>query len=327
MEQRPVRLSPDRQEMVSKRLSVVLRHDKGEFQLRFDERALVPLDDVLQLPIMRKKKIDRDQIMAAIFYNDKQRFRAVIKAGRTFIGASQGHSFKVNPESVHTRASAAEMPSLVHGTRYDFLQSIFQHGIRPGGLREGHRQMVHCLPDEPASAKFYPPGVDVVLHISPQKSDATWYRSENGYYMTSDVVPAKAIEMVSVIGIPDVVLAEGGRPPDLKAVAKLALRVQSKGSRASAPSASTAERAYMTAPPAFCCCSYANTRLIIKPNQSYHDHCCQDLPLLVHINCSVPRMPEKSKVRMPYATQGYRQCKQRRQGVFTIMQISLMFSL
>ena len=55
--------------MVSKRLLAVLRHDKGEFQLRFDERALVPLEDVLQLPIMRNKRIDRRQIMSAIYHN------------------------------------------------------------------------------------------------------------------------------------------------------------------------------------------------------------------------------------------------------------------
>ena len=150
------------------------------------------------------------------------------KAGKTFIGASQGHSFKIDPESVHTHTPTEKMPSLVHGTRYDFLQSVLQHRIRPGGLREGHRQMVHCLPDSPSSAKFYPPGVDVVLHISPLKADVKWYRSANGYYMTSETVPAKAIVMVSVVGSSEVVRAEGDRPPDLKSVAKAVLRVQSR---------------------------------------------------------------------------------------------------
>ena len=187
--------------MVSKRLSVVLRHDKGEFELRFDERALVPLEDVLRLPIMHKKRIDRKQIMSAIYHNDKKRFRAVIKDGKTFIGASQGHSFRINPDSAHTRTPTENVPALVHSTHYDFLQSILQHGIRPGGLREDHRQMVHCLEDKPSAARFYPPGVDVVLHISPQKTDATWYRSENDYYMTSETVPAKAIYKVSVVAV------------------------------------------------------------------------------------------------------------------------------
>ena len=230
-EEVPQPLSPDQQEMVSKRLSVVLRHDKGEFELRFDERALVPLEDVLRLPIMYKKRIDRKQIMSAIYHNDKKRFRAVIKDGKTFIGASQGHSFRINPGSVHTRTPTENVPALVHSTHYDFLQSILQHGIRPGGLREDHRQMVHCLEDKTSAARYYPPGVDVVLHISPQKTDATWYRSENDYYMTSETVPAKAIYKVSVVGSSDVVYAEGDRPPDLKAVAKAVLRVQSKGSR------------------------------------------------------------------------------------------------
>ena len=70
----PRPLSKDRQEMVSKRLSVVLRHDKGEFQLRFDDRALVPLDDVLNLPIMYKQHIDRQQVLSAIHHNDKKTF-------------------------------------------------------------------------------------------------------------------------------------------------------------------------------------------------------------------------------------------------------------
>ena len=53
--------------------------------------------------------------------------------------------------------------------------------------------MVHCLKDDPSSAKFYPPGVDVVLHILAQKN-VIGYKSANGYYMTSETVPAKAIE-------------------------------------------------------------------------------------------------------------------------------------
>ena len=144
--------------MVSKRLSVVLRHDKGEFQLRF-------LEDVLNRPIMYKQHIDRQQVLSAIHHNDKKRFRVVERDGQTFVGANQGHSFSIDPERVHTRARTAEMPNLVHATHYDFLQSILQSGVRPGGLREGRRQMVHCLPRTPSSARYYPPGVDVVLHV------------------------------------------------------------------------------------------------------------------------------------------------------------------
>ena len=246
----PRPLSKDRQEMVSKRLSVVLRHDKGKLQLRFDDRVLVPLEDVLNLPIMYKQHIDRQQILSAIHHNDKKRFRAVERDGQTFVGANQGHSFSIDPERVHTRARTAEMLNLAHATHYDFLQSILQSGIRPGGLREGHRQMVHCLPDTPSSARYYPPGVDVVLHISPQHTGVQWYRSENGYYMTKETVPSKSITMVSVMGSDEVVRAEGDLPPDLRTVAKIVLRVQSKGSRTSAPSGSSASRAYMPALPA-----------------------------------------------------------------------------
>ena len=278
----PQPLSPDLQEMVSKRLSVVLRHDKGEFNLRFDERALVPLEDVLQLPIMRSKRIDRKHIMSAIYHNDKKRLRGA-RDEKMFIGASQGHSFKINPDCVHTRTPTEKMPVLVHGTHYDFLQSILQHGIRPGGLREGHRQMVHCLKDDPSAAKFYPPGVDVMLHISPQKTDATWYRSENGYYMTSETVPAKAIDKVSVVGSSDVVYAEGDQA---------VLRVQSKGSRHSAPARSSASRAYMSAFNASGCRRNATPAgQVVQPIHVRSNMTRQDSDFLEHITGRAPRGP------------------------------------
>ena len=282
----PRPLSKDRQEMVSKRLSVVLRHDKGEFQLRFDDRALVPLEDVLNLPIMYKQHIDRQQVLSAIHHNDKKRFRVVERDGQTFVGANQGHSFSIDPERVRTRARPAEMPSLVHATHYDFLQSILQSGIRPGGLREGHRQMVHCLPDTPSSARYYPPGVDVVLHISPQHTGVQWYRSENGYYMTKETVPPQSITMVSVLGSEEVVQAEGDLPPDLRTVAKIVLRVQSKGSRTSAPSGSSASRAYMFALPA---CRHTNSSQI-------HNQMRRSVPPC-HIT---PRQDDVSSAACPY---------------------------
>ena len=281
----PRKPSQDRQEMVSKRLSVVLRHDKGEFQLRFDDRALVPLEDVLNLPVMYKQHIDRQQVLSAIHHNDKKRFRVAERNSQTFAGANQGHSFSIDPERVHTRARPAEMPSLVHATRYDFLQSILQSGIRPGGLREGHRQMVHCSPDTPSSARYYPPGVDVVLHISPRRTSVQWYRSENGYYMTKETVPPQSITMVSVLGT-DEVVPEGGLPPDLRTVARIVLRVQSKGSRTSAPSGSSASRAYMIALPA-----YGRTN-----SSRFHSQMCRSVPI-----CNAtPRQDKVSAATCPY---------------------------
>ena len=77
--------------------------------------------------------------------------------------------------------------------------------------------------------------------------------------------------MVSVVGSFAVVRAEGNQLPDLKAVAKAVLRVQSQGSRASAPSGSSASRAYMSASHASQCSrNAALTRKVGK-----HEHQCQ----------------------------------------------------
>ena len=282
----PRPLSKDRQEMVSKRLSVVLRHDKGEFQLRFDDRALVPLDDVLNLPIMYKQHIDRQQVLSAIHHNDKKRFRVVEQDGRTFVGANQGHSFGIDPERVHTRVQQKDMPSLVHATHYDFLQSILKSGIRPGGLRSEYRQMVHCLEDTPAARRYFPQAADIVLHVDPRRTSVSWYRSENDYYMTKETVPPKSITKVSILGSDEVVRAEGDLPPDLRTVARIVLRVQSQGSRTSAPSGSSATRAYMVALPA---CGHTNS-------SQFYSRLCRSVPPCY----ATHRQDENSAATCPY---------------------------
>ena len=118
-----------------------------------------------------------------------------------------------------------------------------------------------------------------------------------------------------------------GKPTSALRRIKARPSVLNKGSRTSAPSVSTAGRAYMTASFAHCSRGSANTSQYITPNMSYRDHERQDLPLLEKVNCSVPRLPETSQVSMPYAKQGNKQSEQRWQGVFSKMQISFIFSL
>ena len=85
----PRRLNHERQEKVSKRLSVCLRHKRGEFGLRFDERAMMTLDNLLQLPIIYKPGISRDEIISAVHFNVKKRFRIAMVAGERKIGATK----------------------------------------------------------------------------------------------------------------------------------------------------------------------------------------------------------------------------------------------
>ena len=53
----PRRLNSDRDRTISKRLAVVLRHDKGEFKLPFLPNMTTPVTEVLQLRIMTKMAV------------------------------------------------------------------------------------------------------------------------------------------------------------------------------------------------------------------------------------------------------------------------------
>ena len=289
IEEVPQPLSPDQQEMISKRLSVVLRHDKGEFQLRFDERALVPLDEFLQLPIMRTKRIDRKQVLS-VYRSDKQRFRAVIKAGKTFIGASQGHSFKIDPDRAHTHTPTEKMPSLVHGAHYDFLQSILQHGIRPGGLREGHRQ-VALLAGQPLVSQVLPAGRGCrAPHFTTENGCPTVQVSQRLLHDQRDCTGQGYRNGLGIVGSSEVAHAERDRPSDLKAVAQTVLRVQTKGSRTSAPSRSSALRAYMSALNASCCFRRATLeRQVGKPVHKCPNASRQDPPSRAYRRSSTQR--------------------------------------
>ena len=56
------RLNSDRDRTISKRLAVVLRHDKGEFKLPFLPNMTTPLTELLQFRIMTKMAVAEDRV-------------------------------------------------------------------------------------------------------------------------------------------------------------------------------------------------------------------------------------------------------------------------
>ena len=104
--------------------------------------------------------------------------------------------------------------------------------------------------------------------------------------MTKETVPPKSITKVSILGSDEVVHAEGDLPPDLRTVARIVLRVQSQGSRASAPSGSSATRAYMVALPA---CGHTNS-------SQFYSQLCRSVPPCY----ATHRQDENSAATCPY---------------------------
>ena len=191
---------------VSKRLSVVLRHDKGEFNLHFFNNATAEVDAILDLPIMREVGARQDTLISCVYYNSKQRFRLLwlhdsSRSGPTLVlGAVQGHSKAVDYDSVHERVDPSRVPVLIHGTHYDFYKKIFKEGLLPGAGNKEWRDQIHLLAaSTDLNSKLLPPKCDIVLHIDPAlATGCRFYKSANGYYLTGEPIGPQAISAVTI---------------------------------------------------------------------------------------------------------------------------------
>ncbi|CAE7521994.1 kptA [Symbiodinium sp. CCMP2592] len=229
----PTKLRRDRDETLSKRLSKVLRHDKGQFGLTFHKNATAPLEAITKLDIFDQVRATKEELLAVVYWNKKQRFRILWARDRDnthiVVGAVQGHSRQV------------------------FYKKIFQEGLHPGGGGgSSWRQQLHLLPDERSSEKYFPTRTDIVLHVKPSSAtECVYYRSQNGYYLTSDPIAPKYIQAVTIRESGERVESTDDSPPLPSVVLQAYLRPQlGQAGRQAAPdnSKSTHVRAYMLHP-------------------------------------------------------------------------------
>ena len=242
---------------VSKRLSVVLRHDKGEFNLHFYNNATAEVEAILDLPIMRQVGARQDTLISCVYYNSKQRFRLLWlhdpnRSGPVLVlGAVQGHSKAVDYDSVHERVDPGKVPDLIHCTHYDFYKKIFKEGLLPGAGNRDYRDQIHLLAaTTDLSSKLLPPKCDIILHIDPAlATGCRFYKSANGYYLTGEPIGPQAISAVTIKETRERVEAEKqGSPPLPSIVLQALLRNQLGGRRPTAAaqsSESSHRRAYM----------------------------------------------------------------------------------
>ena len=221
---------------LSKRLTVCLRHDKGEFGLEWTPQAMTPLEKVLSLRIMQERGAKLEEVLAVVYHSDKKRFRLGVIQGTLYIGACQGRSMEVEEDHVYTSVEPSEVPPIIHATCYDFYASILKTGIKPGGGNPRTRGHIHCLRDHVSQHRFFPPGVEIILHLEHAAHTVRWYLTDNGYFVTPDTIPAAAITAVTIIASGQRVSFKDHPPP----AASIAMAM------ACAPSGS---RAYMTSLP------------------------------------------------------------------------------
>lgn len=165
----------------SKFLSYVLRHQPQAIGLTLDREGWAGVDALIAGAARNGRKLDRALIEQVVHTNEKKRF--ALSADGSCIRAVQGHS----TDSVSISFEEKTPPDrLYHGTATRFLDSIRQHGLRPGS-----RHYVH-LSDDTATAisvgQRY--GEPVVLTIAAGAMHAQgmkFYQADNGVWLTEAV--------------------------------------------------------------------------------------------------------------------------------------------
>ena len=174
---------------VSKFLSLVLRHRPDTIGITLDAQGWADVGDLLAGMAGKGTRIGFDQLVEVVATNDKRRF--AFNEDRTRIRAVQGHSRDVDLGY----APVAPPDQLFHGTVARFLPAI-----RDEGLNKGRRQYVHLSPDRETATKVGARrGDPVILTVDTARMSAdghTFYRADNGVWLTDHVPPGYIDDMV-----------------------------------------------------------------------------------------------------------------------------------
>ncbi|MEZ4686075.1 MAG: RNA 2'-phosphotransferase [Bacteroidia bacterium] len=167
---------------LSKFLSLVLRHKPETIGLQLGEQGWVDFSVLLEKLGQTDLDTSREELLAMIADNDKQRFSYDAASDR--IRAAQGHSVQVE-----LGYSPQEPPErLFHGTVGRFLDSIAAQGLLPGS-----RHQVHLSPDvETATRVGDRRGKAVILNIDAAAMHSegfAFFRSDNGVWLCDHVPP------------------------------------------------------------------------------------------------------------------------------------------
>ena len=168
--------------LISKFLSLVLRHEPGRIGITLDEAGWTDVGGLLTASAAHGNPFSRDELLHVVATNDKKRF-AVSDDG-TRIRASQGHSVSV--ELGYEPTAPPEV--LYHGTATRFVDSIRNEGLRPG-----ERQHVH-LSATPQTATDVGKrhGKPIVLTVRAgdmHRTGHVFHQSANGVWLTATVPP------------------------------------------------------------------------------------------------------------------------------------------
>lgn len=133
----------------SKTLSWLLRHNAESQGLTLRPDGYCKVDEVLNVPKIKKLKIDVAQLKYLVESNDKKRYEMMEEEGVFYIRATQGHTMKaVETEALLTKIQDPfEFCEVIHGTYFEPLPLIMG-----SGLNKMARNHVHLAIGKPGKS-------------------------------------------------------------------------------------------------------------------------------------------------------------------------------
>jgi putative RNA 2'-phosphotransferase len=168
---------------ISKYLSKYLRHEPHRLGLTLAPGGWVPVEQLLAAAASAGMVISRQELSEVVARNNKQRFS--FDATGELIRANQGHSVDVDLQL----EPVVPPEVLYHGTAEHILAAI-----RRDGLLKMSRHHVHLSADlgtaRRVGARHGRPIIFEVAARAMHEKGYTFYRSDNGVWLTDHVPPA-----------------------------------------------------------------------------------------------------------------------------------------
>ena len=203
-----VTVSAERLFRLSKALTRLLRHKAAEEGLPLRADGFFNVEAIIQTSEMRSHGARSAEILHAIQQDAKKRYTLRHFDGVPWVRAAQGHSQSVSKDLLMRKLRRQELPPyLYHGTRAGNYRSILRSGLLAGGP-SGCRTDIHLVEHLPDSGQRVLSGwrsnCELAIQVTPQAASSggcTFYKSDNGVYLTEGVRGAIAHQFISAVVI------------------------------------------------------------------------------------------------------------------------------
>lgn len=170
-------------------MTYILRHKPQDIGIAMDTQGWVSIQDFLKKASYKNSPITRDQLLAEVLEDEKDRFQ--LNAAQTRIRCVQGHSVE---NVIMNLEPFTDLSPLYHGTAEKNVAAIMHEGIT-----KRKRKHVHISREqetaENVGRRHGQPVVFQIDTLAMITHGYKFYRAENGVILT-DHVPSRYLRLV-----------------------------------------------------------------------------------------------------------------------------------